>query len=113
MGRRFNGVLAAEWRGVLNHKWNSERPLIFANEVLTRTLSACKAREIWASINRCLDHWEREVYAGLVGDVLAEGRAREGCVAKSDDVEEDCLAHNSHSTFFFGKAAAGGPSGQI
>ena len=42
--------------------------------VLTKTLGACKDREIQARIDRRLDLWERDIHAGLVGDVLAEGR---------------------------------------
>ena len=37
VGRRFTAVLAAEWQGVLRRTWNSERPLIFAHVVVTKT----------------------------------------------------------------------------
>ena len=63
---------------MINHKWNFERPLVFAHVVLTRTLGACKARDIQARIDCRLDLWERGVYAVLVGSVLAECRDREG-----------------------------------
>ena len=75
VGRRFTEVLDAEWLGVLDRKWNYKRPLVFAHEVLTKTLGARKAREIQARIDRQLDLWEREIHADLVGDVLAEVRA--------------------------------------
>ena len=45
-GCRFTKVLDAEWCEVIDHKWNSERPLVFPHVVLTRTLSARKARYI-------------------------------------------------------------------
>ena len=60
---------------MINRKWNSERTLVVAHVVLTRTLSACKAREIRARINRRLYHWEIDIYVGLVWDALEEGRA--------------------------------------
>ena len=49
VGFRFTTVLDVELQGVL--KWNYERPLFFAHVVLTKTLGACKAREIWSRIN--------------------------------------------------------------
>ena len=80
MGRRFTAFLAAEWLGVLNRKWNSERPLFFAHAVLTKTLGARKAREIRARINRRLDLWYRNIHAGLLGGALVEGRAIGGLI---------------------------------
>ena len=55
VGRRFMEILAAEWRGVINRSWNSERPLIFAHVVLTKTLGVRRAKEIRARITRCMD----------------------------------------------------------
>ena len=71
VGRRFTSVLDEEWQGVLDQKWNSKRLLVFAHVVFTKTLVACKAREIRAGINRHLNLWERFVHKGLVGDALA------------------------------------------
>ena len=41
-------------------------------------MGVCKAGKIQARIDCHLDHWEREIHAGLVGDVLEEVRNREG-----------------------------------
>ena len=71
--------------------------------VLTRTLSTCKGREIRARIDRKLDLWERVFHAGLVGDALAEVRAREGRVKIRKEEEEDRLDHSIHSTLLTGK----------
>ena len=71
--------------------------------VLTRTLSAHKAREIRERIDRQLELWERCIHSGLVGDVLAEGRAREGHIARSNEEEEDRLARSFHITLISGK----------
>ena len=59
MGHRFTEIVAVEWREVLDRRWNSERPLVFAHVVLTKTLGTYKAREIRASNNLRLDLWER------------------------------------------------------
>ena len=99
VGHRFIAVLAADWRGLIDRKWNSNRPLVFAHVFLTSILSACKSREIRARIDRRLDLWERGINAGLLGDALVEGRAKEGRVAKINEEEEDCLAHSFQSNF--------------
>ena len=67
-------------QGVLDRNWNSERPLVFAHRVLTRTLSAHKTRDIRSRINQGLDLWERGIHAGLVVGALSEGRDRFGYV---------------------------------
>ena len=55
VGCRFTAILAAEWRGVISRSWNSERPLVFAHVVLTKTLGVRLAREIRARITRRMD----------------------------------------------------------
>ena len=103
VGRRVTAILAAEWRGVLNRSWYSEMPLVFAHVVLTKTLGICRAREIWARITRRMDLWERGQHAGLVGDAEAEGDAREGRAAFSDEGEDDSVARSYHETVLLGK----------
>ena len=76
VGRQFTALMDVEWRVVLDQKWNSEIPLVFSHVVMTRTLGACKAREIRARINCQLDLLERDIHAYLVGDLLARGRFR-------------------------------------
>ena len=60
------------------------------------------AREIQVRIDHCLELWEKGIYSDLVGDVFAEGRAREGCVKSREEDKEDRLAHSFHSTFLSG-----------
>ena len=103
MGRRFTAILAAEWSGVLNRSWNSERPLVFAHVVLTKTLGIRRAQEIRARITRCMDLWERGHHAGLVGNAEAEGAAREGRAAFSGEEEDDAVARSFHKTLLLGK----------
>ena len=88
VGRRFTAVMDAEWQGMLNWKWNSKRPLIFAHVVLTKTLGTRKARDIRANIDRRLDLWNRWIHTSLVGYELSEGRSREGHTEKHKEEED-------------------------
>ena len=74
----FTERLAAEWRGVLDRSWNSERPFVFAPVVLTKTFGVRRDQEIWAGLTRWMDLSERGLYEGLVGDADTEGDVREG-----------------------------------
>ena len=103
MGRHFTAILAAEWRGVLSWSWNSERPLVFAHFVLTKTLGVRQAHEIWARINKPMDLWERGQDVGLGGDAEVEGAAREGRAAFSGKEEDDSMARSFHETVLSGK----------
>ena len=88
---------------MLDWKWNSLIPLVFACVVLTKTLGAPKARETQASINRRLDLWDRGIHAGLVEDALEKGRARVGCVKRREENEKDYLACSFLSTLLLRK----------
>ena len=46
VGKTFIGILTKEWKGVLERKWNSERPLIFQAVILQRSLDIHGAGEI-------------------------------------------------------------------
>ena len=76
-GAPLHGDVDGGMAGVLNRSWNSEKPLVFAHVVLTKTLGIRWAREIRSRITRRMDLWERGQYAGLVRDAEAEGAARE------------------------------------
>ena len=103
VGRRFTAILAAAWRGVISRSWNSERPLVFAHVVLTKTLGVRWAREIQAMITRRMYLWERGQHSGLVGDAEAEGDACEGRAAFSGEEEDDDVARSFHETVLSGK----------
>ena len=45
-----------------------------------------------------MDLWERGQYAGLLGDVEAEGATREGRAAFSSEEEDDAVARGFHET---------------
>ena len=103
VGRRFTEILAAKCRGAISRSWNSDRPLVFAHVVLTKTLGVRRAREIWARITRRMDLWESGQHAGLVGDAEAEGAARKGRAAFSGEEEDDAVARSFHETVLSGK----------
>ena len=88
VGCCFTAILAVEWQGVIDRNWKSDRPLVFAHVILTKTLGIHRAREIRARITRRMDLWDRGIYTGLVGDAEAEGAAREGRAARGGDEEE-------------------------
>ena len=93
VGRQFTAILAAERRGVLARSWNSERPLVFAHIVLTKTLGVCRAREIRSRITRRMDLWERGQQAVLVGDAEEEGTVQEGRAASGGEEEDNAGAY--------------------
>ena len=97
MGRRFTEILTAEWQGVISQSWNSERLLIFAHVVLTKTLGIRRSWEIRARITRRMDIWERGQHAGLVGNAEAEGAACSG------EEEDNAVARGFHEKVFSGK----------
>ena len=103
MGRRFTAILAAEWQGVISRIWNSKRPLVFAQVVLTKTLGVRRAQYIRAHITRHMDLWDRGRHAGLVGDAEVEGADREGRAASGGEEEDDAVARTYHGTVFSGK----------
>ena len=94
VGHRFTEILAAEWKGVLERSWKSERPLIFSHVVLTKTLGVRRAQEIWSRIMKQIDLWERGLHAGLAGDAEAEGDAREDRAASGGDEEDEAVARS-------------------
>ena len=98
VGRQFTAILAAEWRGVLVRSWNSERPLVFAHVVLTKTLGVRRAQEIRARITRRMNLWERGQDSGLVGDAEAEGDEQEGRAASVGEEEDKAVAMSYHDT---------------
>ena len=95
--------MAAEWRGVLDRRWNSEIPLVFAYDVLTKMLGVHRAREIQTRLTQRMDLWERGIHAGLVGDAEAEGAAREGRAASGVEEEDAAAFWIYHATVLSGK----------
>ena len=53
----LHGDLGGVMAEVISQSWNSERPLIFAHVVLTKTLGVRRVQEIRARITRRMDFW--------------------------------------------------------
>ena len=70
----------------------------------------CRAREIRARNNRRIGLWERGLYTGLVGDLGAEGAAREGR-ATSEGMEEDKAWLKASTVHYVRKYLSDHPSG--
>ena len=101
--RRFTAIMATESRGGINRGCNSERLLVFAHILLTKTLGVHRAREVNSRISKRMDLWERGLHAVLVGDADAEGAAREGRSARGREEEEESLSCKLQSTVLSGK----------
>ena len=98
MGRRFTTILAAECRGVIGSSCNSERPLVFAHVILTKTFGVRRDREIRAQITRRMDLWERGLHVGLMRDAEAEGAAREGRAVSGGEEEDIAVVWSYQDT---------------
>jgi hypothetical protein len=57
VGRRFIDLLAAEFSGVQERLWNSERPLAFVSVVLQTTPGVKRARDIRKRLTHRMDLW--------------------------------------------------------
>ena len=58
IGKQFISAYAAEWQGIQEGCWNSERPLIFAACVLALKPGCYLAREIKPKVEKWLGLWE-------------------------------------------------------
>ena len=65
IGTRFVSMLALEWKGVRQRKWNSERPLLFPMMILCKHPSVTKTKDIKACLSHRLDLWESEKFDAL------------------------------------------------
>jgi hypothetical protein len=66
VGRRFVNILALELEGIRQHKWNSERFLVFQMVILQRSKEVKTALAIRQRITTRLDLWEASKFEMLV-----------------------------------------------
>ena len=45
-----------------------------------------------------MDHWERDIHTGMVGDSESEGASREGRAARVGEEEYDAIVRSYHDT---------------
>ena len=57
-----------------------------------------RAKDIQARITRRMDHWERGIHAGLVGEAEAEGADMEGRVTSGGEKYDETVARSFHDT---------------
>ena len=85
-------TLAAEFRGVRERKWNSERPLIFAAAILGSAQDVRRAADIKWRIETRLNLWDSKRFDALVADTEAENRAVRGGRQGGDDDDREARA---------------------
>ena len=76
VGNRFLTRLIAEFQGVRERAWNSERIIVFIVVVLRSSTAVKRARDVRKRIDMRLDLWDEGFFDALVDDTEAE--AREG-----------------------------------
>ena len=57
VGKCFMVTLVEEWQGVLDQRWNSKRPLIFAHVIWTKKMGSHCAQDIRPRIILRMDLW--------------------------------------------------------
>ena len=87
VGKRFLTVLVAEFAGVRERRWNSERPMLLGMLVLARQREVSRASDIRKRILQRMDLWRAGAYDLLLDDVELEARRQRPGPAKSDDTE--------------------------
>ena len=86
VGRRFIATLAAEFQGIQDRKWNSERPLIFPAVILLTCPDVRWAKDIRQRILQRLDLWDQGKYLALVQNLELEiSKRRVGNFPTDDD----------------------------
>ena len=93
----FMAILEEEWLGVINWRWNSNRPLIFDHIVFSKTIGVCRAQEICMQIRRRMDLWEGGIHMGMEIYTEVERMDRERRTSREEE-EEDGLKRRLHST---------------
>jgi hypothetical protein len=84
VGRRFLTILAAEFRGIRERLWNSERPLMFAATVLQTTQGVRRAKDICRRLAQRMDLWDQGYFKALVDDTEGEIMSRRPSSRPSD-----------------------------
>ena len=100
VGRRFVSTLAAEFRGVRDRQWNSERPLIFAAVILQKTTGVQSASSIRQRLTQRMDLWQQGDFAALIDDVEAEILGKVGSPRIPND---DALARSYNAKVLSGR----------
>ncbi len=104
LGHRVVSMLAKEFGGVRERKWNSKRALIFAACVLRKSPGVIRSRNIKRRVERRLQLWTDGHYYALVQDII--GEAMRGAGSGRDMADEDIIAHKYNLMVLDGKLHA-------
>ena len=85
IGQQFLTALTAEFRGVRERRWNSERVIVFLVTVLRRTPTVSRARDIKARLSQRLQLWADGCYSALVDNTESEALGGSPRPAKDDE----------------------------
>ena len=99
VGRRFVRLLADEFQGVLDRRWNSERPLILAKVILLTSRTVTRSADIRTRLSQRMDLWEKGLITSLIDDVEAEA----GCRGPPRPRTEDATARAFNSRLLSGR----------
>ena len=100
VGRRFVAMLAAEFKGIRERRWNSERPLVFANMILQTTPEVRRAKDIRHRLTERMDLWDKGMFSSLLDDVESEvGKRQSSRQPKTDDA----IAKSFHARVLSGR----------
>ncbi len=90
IGHRVVVMLAREFRGVRERKWNLECALIFAACVLRKSPGIIRTRDINHRVERKLTLWIGGQYNALVQDIV--GEAMRGVGSGWDTANKELIA---------------------
>ncbi len=103
-GHRVVSMMAREFTGVRERKWNSECALIFAACVLQKSPGVIRARDIKRRLERRLTLWIGGNYNALVQDIV--GKAIRGVGGGRGTINKDLVARKFNSMVLDGKLRA-------
>ena len=97
-------MLAGEFRGVREQRWNSERTLIFAVCVLCKSPGMIQSHDIKRRVEGRLQLWTDGQYNALMQDIIEE--AMRGAGSGQGMADEDIIACKYNSMVLDGKLHA-------
>ncbi len=104
VGQRVVAMLAREFRGVREQKWNSEWAMIFATCVLRKSPGVICARDIKHRVEMRSTLWIGGQYNALVQDIL--GEAMRGVGSGWDTADKELIAQKYNHMVLNGKLQA-------
>jgi hypothetical protein len=103
--QRVVAMLAREFRGVCERKWNSKCALIFASCVLRKSPGIIRARDIKCRVERRLTLWIGGQYNALVQDIVGEAMRGVGSAGR-DTADKELIARKYNHMVLDGKLCA-------